>query len=69
MTDKSEQMDKPCCCPYCDAEMARAALPWCQVCGVEVFYCPKCHEVIERDDRVCPHCGASIEEEVARGEG
>ena len=49
MTDKSEQMDKPCCCPYCDAEMARAALPWCQVCGVEVFYCPN-HDYFNKKD-------------------
>lgn len=69
MKDSGEQMSKACSCPYCDAEIAREALPWCQTCGVEVLYCPKCHEVIGRDDRVCPHCGASIEEEAARGEG
>lgn len=69
MTDKSEQMNKPCCCPYCDAEIAKAALPCCQVCGVEVFYCPKCQEAMSPTERYCPNCGADIREEVARGEG
>ncbi len=68
MTEKGEQTNRPCCCPYCDAEMARAALPWCKECGVEVRYCPKCHEAIGRDDRICPHCSADIREEATTGE-
>ncbi|MBU2608554.1 MAG: zinc ribbon domain-containing protein [Chloroflexi bacterium] len=52
-------------CPYCDDEMVESDLPYCQLCGVSVFYCPGCHKPVPRDNRVCPHCGAEIKGESA----
>ena len=50
-------------CPYCDQEIAEASFPYCQVCKVTIFYCPKCREPVPRDKRVCPHCGTEIKAE------
>ena len=50
-------------CPYCDREIAEAAFPYCQVCHITIFYCPKCRKPLPRDNRVCPHCGAGIKGE------
>lgn len=54
-------------CPYCDEEIAEAAFPYCEACGVKLFCCPKCQQPVPRDKQVCPHCGADIREEVAKG--
>ena len=48
-------------CPYCDAEIMKANFPYCQSCGVTIFYCPKCRKAVPRDKKVCPSCGAVIE--------
>ncbi len=47
-------------CPYCDDEMVTVDFPYCQTCGVTLFYCPKCRQPLPRDKKVCPHCGAEI---------
>ena len=47
-------------CPYCDEEIAEAQFPYCDACGVEVFYCPQCKKPVKRTIRVCPECGAKI---------
>jgi len=47
-------------CPYCDKEIAEAAFPYCEACGVTIFYCPQCRKPLPRENRVCPHCGAEI---------
>ena len=47
-------------CPYCDVEIMKASFPFCQSCKVTVVYCPKCRQIVERDSRVCPHCGTAI---------
>jgi hypothetical protein len=67
MANKREHVNKVCCCPYCDAEIAEAAFPYCKACEVEVFYCPNCREAIPRDEQVCPSCGADIKSEAAKG--
>ena len=67
MANKREPVKESRYCPYCDAEIAEAAFPYCEACEVEVFYCPKCRETIPRDRQVCPHCGANIKEEAAKG--
>ncbi len=51
-------------CPYCDEEVAEVSWPYCDVCNVDIFYCPKCRKPVPRDKRICPHCGAEI-----KGEG
>ena len=50
-------------CPYCDEEIMSADFPYCQVCKVTVFYCPRCRKPLSRENRVCPHCGAEIKGE------
>ena len=47
-------------CPFCEADIAEAAFPYCEACKVEVFTCPKCHKVVPRDKKKCPHCGAAM---------
>jgi predicted amidophosphoribosyltransferase len=49
-------------CPYCDEELMKGS-PYCQACGVTIFYCPKCRRLVPRNKRVCPHCGAEIKAE------
>jgi len=62
MTESKEKKERRYC-PYCDEEMMEADLPYCQICGVSVFYCPGCSEPVARENRVCPHCGAEIKGE------
>ena len=52
-------------CPYCDEEVMKAVFPYCQACGVTIFYCPECGKPLPRDERVCPECGAEIKGEKA----
>ena len=47
-------------CPYCDEEIAEAQFPYCDACGVEIFYCPQCRKPLPRDKKKCPNCGAVI---------
>jgi predicted amidophosphoribosyltransferase len=49
-------------CPYCDAEIAAAAFPYCEACKVTVLRCPVCHMTVDRDGLQCPHCGADLKE-------
>ena len=51
-------------CPCCDEEIMEANLPYCQACGINVLYCPKCQKPFHRENKVCPHCGAEIRAEV-----
>lgn len=50
-------------CPYCDEEMMAPDETTCQVCGVTVFYCPKCRMPVPRENRICPYCGTEIKGE------
>ncbi len=59
MTGPKEEK-KHLCCPYCDEEIMKADLPYCQTCGITIFYCPQCRKSLPRDKKVCPHCGAEI---------
>jgi hypothetical protein len=47
-------------CPYCDAEIAEAAFPYCEACKVKVSTCPECGKVVPRDCTKCPECGCEI---------
>ncbi len=59
MTEQKEEK-KHLFCPYCDEEIMRADLPYCQACSVTIFYCPQCRKPLPRDSKICPHCGAGI---------
>lgn len=67
MAEKCEQIKEHRFCPYCDAEIAEAAFPYCEACQIEILYCPKCREALPRDKQICPHCGADIKGEAAKG--
>lgn len=67
MANRPEATKRPCCCPYCDAEIGEGVFSYCQACKVEILYCPKCGQAIARDKRLCPHCGADVEGEAAKG--
>ena len=62
MTQQKEEKQQHGC-PYCDVEIIEAKLPFCQACGVPVFFCVKCGESVPRDSEVCPKCGEKIGEE------
>ncbi len=63
MADERKPAEERRSCPYCDEEIAGVSSPYCQACGVTIFYCPKCRKSVPRDNRVCPHCGAEIKGE------
>ena len=60
MVEKHKPEKEHCFCPYCDEEIIKMDLPYCQACGVTVFYCPECRKPVSRDNKVCPECGAEI---------
>lgn len=47
-------------CPFCDADIAEAAFPFCEACRQQVTYCPKCKQSVPGGHPKCPHCGAEI---------
>ena len=47
-------------CPFCDEEIAEAAFPYCEACGLNALRCPKCGLTMPRESVKCPHCGADI---------
>ena len=51
---------KPLFCPYCDGAVGESMLPYCQACGIEVFYCPQCEQPVPREKKTCPNCGTEI---------
>jgi len=67
MADKKEKLSEPRACPFCDAEIAEAAFPYCEACSVKVLRCPKCGLTLPRGKEKCPHCGADIKREAAKG--
>lgn len=66
MAEKNEKdlknVEKSCLsCPFCEAEIAEAAFPYCEPCKVSLRRCPKCNSVVERDATKCPHCGTLLD--------
>lgn len=55
-----KQEKKRLFCPYCEEEIIETPQPYCQICKVTVFYCPKCRKPVPREKKSCPHCGAEI---------
>jgi hypothetical protein len=47
-------------CPFCDAEIAEAAFPYCEACKVKAPVCPECGEAIPSGVEKCPECGCEI---------
>lgn len=47
-------------CPYCEDELAKSQLPYCQPCKLETFNCPNCGTAVSRKVKTCPSCGASM---------
>ena len=64
MTERRER--RQLYCPYCDEEIMKADLPYCQACGLTIFYCPQCRKSLPRENQVCPHCGADIRTEAIK---
>ncbi len=58
---EQKEKGKYLCCPYCDGEIMKADMPYCQACGVTIFYCPQCRKPLPRDSKICPHCGVGIQ--------
>jgi len=47
-------------CPFCDADIAEAAFPYCEACGLKVLSCPGCGANVPRDCEKCPECGTDM---------
>jgi len=60
MGAKWKSLKKFLFCPYCDEEMMKRALPYCELCKITTFYCPQCRKPLSRDNKICPHCGVEI---------
>jgi predicted amidophosphoribosyltransferase len=54
-------------CPYCEEEIAEAAFPYCEACGLQVVKCPGCGQSVARDSKKCPACGIDIKAEANKG--
>ena len=61
--ETKEKEERRLFCPYCDEEIMAASFPYCQICKITVFYCPRCRKTLPRGNKVCPHCGAEIKGE------
>ncbi len=59
MNEKTD--NKGCVCPFCDVEISSGPTHFCTPCQVELRRCVKCMVVVERDAKVCPKCGQSLE--------
>jgi predicted amidophosphoribosyltransferase len=66
MTTKREKFSEPHLCPYCDAEIAEAAFPFCEACNKKAQVCPQCGAAVARSEQKCPHCGAGLKGEAAK---
>jgi RNA polymerase subunit RPABC4/transcription elongation factor Spt4 len=60
MKSNTGNTNKDTWCPYCEDELAKSQLPYCQPCKVEMFNCPECGRPTPRKNRVCPACGAEM---------
>jgi hypothetical protein len=67
MAGENKELKECRSCPFCDEEIAEAAFPYCEACGVKLLRCPACQMPIPRDSEKCPHCGVNIKEAASRG--
>jgi RNA polymerase subunit RPABC4/transcription elongation factor Spt4 len=63
MKSKREESRSKQWCPYCDEEIENTQLPYCQPCKVPSFKCPACKQVVPREEKICPNCGALMKGE------
>ncbi|MEE8470778.1 MAG: zinc ribbon domain-containing protein [Dehalococcoidia bacterium] len=61
MKNSAESRKMGCLCPYCEGEVALDSPLFCQLCRAELRYCLKCRIVVEKDSKVCPQCGQTLE--------
>jgi len=55
-----EQPEQESCrCPFCENAVVMP-YPFCQACGAEIRYCPRCRQPLARDAQVCSHCGEPL---------
>jgi len=67
MAGKTKELKERHSCPFCDADIAEAAFPYCEACAVKVLRCPECQMTVPRNVEKCPHCGADIRKTMAGG--
>lgn len=67
MADSSERIRPPHTCPFCDAEIAEAAFPYCEACGFRAIPCPQCGLPMAKVRETCPYCGADTRTEASEG--
>jgi predicted amidophosphoribosyltransferase len=61
MKENERPKEMRCLCPYCEEELSLETSPLCKGCQVELRYCLKCNIAVDRNAKVCPQCGQSLE--------
>ena len=54
-------------CPKCLSKVSMEA-DECPFCKVEFYNCSSCATVVLKDDKVCPNCNESLDEETVLAE-
>ncbi len=67
MATKKNKFSEPHACPFCEADIAEAAYPYCEACGMKVTYCPKCGIAVAAARKNCPACGAELTGKTVKG--
>lgn len=49
-------------CPAC-YKVLKPNLENCFYCGIELFVCDDCNSYVLKEDKICPTCGTSFEDE------
>ncbi len=52
-------------CPFCEDELVRSQMPYCQPCKLTEFNCPECGRAVAREEDICPHCGFNIKKKAS----
>lgn len=52
--------DKPCKCPYCDAEIKEKDSEECSFCRVKITLCDSCGYPVSSHIDKCPSCGCKL---------
>jgi len=60
MANEAKYEKKVHTCPFCDADIAEAAFPYCEACKVKAPTCPECGEALPSGCEKCPECGHEI---------
>lgn len=56
----AKETNKPCKCPYCDAEIKETEEDECAFCKVKITTCDSCGYPVSSNIDKCPSCGKEL---------